>query len=289
MNAAMDAAPRTRRVTCASAGGLHRIAYREWGDARNPNVLLCVHALTRSGRDFDRLAQALCGQYRVVCPDMPGRGESDRLAQPSEYQIPTYVADIATLVARLDVEQVDWVGTSMGALIGMAYAALDGSPVRRLVLNEAGPLVTGASLDRIGGYLGRAPAFDDFASLEAYVRAVCAPFGPHSDDEWTILATNVARQDADGTWRLAYDPAIAVPFNATVPHEDVDLWALYDRIRCPTLVIRGAESDLLLRETFEEMQRRGPRARGVEFAGIGHAPTLMHADQIALLREFLLQ
>lgn len=284
----MTGAPRTRHVTCAAASGLHRLAYREWGDPKNPDVLLCVHALTRSGRDFDRLAQALCDRYRVVCPDMPGRGASDRLVQPMEYQIPTYVADIVTLVARLDIERVDWVGTSMGALIGMAYAALDGSPVRRLVLNEAGPLVTGASLDRIGNYLGRAPEFGGFADLEAYVRAVCAPFGPHDDDEWTILAHNVARQDADGTWRLAYDPAIAVPFNATVPHEDVDLWAFYDRIACPTLVIRGAESDLLLRETVDEMQRRGPRARAVELPGIGHAPTLMHADQIGIVREFLL-
>jgi len=283
----MNSAPRTRRVTCATASGLHRIAYREWGDPKNTNVLLCVHALTRSGRDFDRLAQALCGQYRVVCPDMPGRGESDRLAQPMEYQLPTYVADIVTLVARLDVEQVDWVGTSMGALIGMAYASLDGSPVRRLVLNEAGPQVTGASLDRIGSYLGRAPSFGAFAELEAYVRAVCAPFGPHTDEEWAILATNVARQQTDGSWCLAYDPAIAVPFNATVPHQDTDLWALYDRIRCPTLVIRGAESDLLLRETVDQMQRRGPRARAVELPGIGHAPTLMHADQIGLVRDFL--
>jgi pimeloyl-ACP methyl ester carboxylesterase len=285
----MAAVPRLRHVTCATASGLHRLAYAEWGDPRNPEVLLCVHALTRTGRDFDRLAQALSERYRVVCPDMPGRGASDRLAQPMEYQIPTYVGDIVTLLARLDVERVDWVGTSMGALIGMAFASLDGAPVRRLVLNEAGPLVTGASLGRIGGYLGTAPAFADFAALEAYVRMVSAPFGPHSDEEWTTLARTVAREQPDGQWQLGYDPAIAVPFNAKLPHEDVDLWALYDRIRCPTLVIRGAESDLLLRETVDEMQRRGPRARAVELPGIGHAPSLMHADQIGLVRDFLLQ
>jgi pimeloyl-ACP methyl ester carboxylesterase len=284
----MSAAPRLREVTCATASGLHRLAYAEWGDPRNDNVLVCVHALTRTGRDFDRLAAALADRYRVVCPDMPGRGRSDRLAAPAEYQIPTYVGDIVTLIARLDVERVDWVGTSMGALIGMAFAALDGTPVRRMVLNEAGPLVTAAALDRISTYLGKAPVFADFAAALAYVRAVSAPFGPHTDDEWTFLARNVSRQRPDGQWELAYDPAIAVPFNATLPHEDVNLWPLYDRIACPTLVIRGGESDLLLRETVDEMTRRGPRARAVELPGIGHAPTLLHEDQIAIVRDFLL-
>ena len=282
------AGPRQRHVRCASASGLHRLAYVEWGDPRNPAVLVCVHGLTRSGRDFDALARALSDRYRVVCPDMPGRGASDRLAQPAEYQIPTYVADLVTLIARLDVDEVDWVGTSMGALIGMAMASLAGTPVRRLVLNEAGPWVPAAALGRIATFLGKAPRFDGFEALQAYVRVVSAPFGPHTDAQWATLARNVARQCDDGTWELAYDPAIAVPFNAKVPHEDVDLWAFYDRIACPTLVIRGAESDLLLRETVAQMQRRGPRAQAVELPGIGHAPTLMHADQIALVRGFLL-
>ncbi len=282
------ATPRLRHVTCATPTGLHRLAYAEWGDPRNPEVLLCVHALTRTGRDFDRLAAALSDRYRVVCPDMPGRGASDRLAQPAEYQIPTYVGDVVTLIARLDVERVDWVGTSMGALIGMAFASLEGNPVRRLVLNEAGPLVTAAALDRISTYLGKAPLFPDFATVLAYVRSVSAPFGPHTDEEWAFLARNVSRRRPDGQWELAYDPAIAVPFNAKLPHEDVNLWPLYDRIACPTLVIRGAESDLLLPETVEEMGRRGPRARAVELPGIGHAPTLLHEDQIAIVRDFLL-
>jgi len=280
--------PRLRHVTGATASGLHRLAYAEWGDPRNPEVLVCVHSLTRTGRDFDRLARALADRYRVVCPDMPGRGASDRLAQPMEYQIPTYVGDIVTLIARLDVERVDWLGTSMGALIGMAFASLEGTPVRRLVLNEAGPLVPAAALERISTYLGKAPPFADFEAAERYLRRVAAPFGPHSDDEWALLTRNVVRQRPDRQWEFSYDPAIAVPFNATQPHQDVDLWPLYDRIRCPTLVIRGAESDLLQRETVAEMQRRGPRARAVELPGIGHAPTLMHADQIALVRDFLL-
>jgi pimeloyl-ACP methyl ester carboxylesterase len=279
--------PRLHHVLCAAASGLHRVAYAEWGDAANPEVLVCVHGLTRTRRDFDVLARALSDRYRVVCPDMPGRGASDPLAQPSEYQLPTYVADMVTLIARLDVERVDWVGTSMGALIGMALASLERTPVRRLVLNEGGPLVAKASLERISTYVGKAPQFADFAALETYVRRVSAPFGPHSDAQWATLARNVARQRADGGWELAYDPAIAVPFNAVQPHQDLDLWALYDRITAPTLVIRGAESDLLTADTVAAMRTRGPRARAVEWPGIGHAPTLMHAEQIAAVREFL--
>ena len=278
---------RRRTVTCATPSGLHRLAYVEWGDARNPEVLFCAHALTRTGRDFDRLAQALADRYRVVCPDFPGRGESDRLRDAMEYQIPTYVADAVTLIARLDVERVDWVGTSMGGLIGMALAALDDSPIRTLVLNEAGPRVSKASLDRISTYLGRAPRFPDFAAAEAYVRMVSAPFGPHSDEEWRMLTEHVVRRAADGQWETRYDPALAVPFNAKTPHEDMEFWPFYDRIRARTLVIRGAESDLLTAATVAEMRMRGPRAAAVELPGIGHAPTLMHPDQIAIVRSFL--
>jgi pimeloyl-ACP methyl ester carboxylesterase len=267
---------------------LHRIAYREWGERSNPRVLVCVHGLTRCGRDFDALARALCAHYRVVCPDIAGRGESDWLPDPSLYALPQYVADMVTLVARLDVERVHWVGTSMGGLVGMALAALPGSPVERLVLNEAGPVIGKAALARIGAYLG-ARRFESFAEAERYIRAVAAPFGPHTDAEWRFLTEVVVRRNPDGSWRLHYDPAIAEAFRATPAEQDIDLWHLWDPIRCPVLVLRGAESDLLSRETCAAMAARGPRARIVEIAGVGHAPTLLHADQIALVRDFLLQ
>lgn len=281
------AAPAPRFVQCASPRGLHRIAYREWGERANPRVLVCVHGLTRCGRDFDRLAAALCDRYRVVCPDVAGRGESDWLPDPMLYQLAQYVADMVTLIARLDVGEVHWVGTSMGALIGMALAALPGTPVARLVVNDAGPVISQASLARIGGYLG-ARTFPTLEAAEQYVRAVSAPFGPHSDAEWRFLTEAVVRRNADGTWRLHYDPAIAEPFRAQIADKDLELWHLWDPVRCPTLVLRGAESDLLARSTCEQMAARGPRPRVVEIAGVGHAPTLLHADQIALVREFLL-
>ena len=278
---------RRRSVQCASPKGLHRMAYREWGDARNREVLICVHGLTRSSRDFDELARALCGQFRVVCPDVAGRGDSDRLADPMLYTWTQYVSDMVTLIARLDVDTVNWLGTSMGGFVGLALGAQTGSPVKKLILNDAAPVVPRASLERIGAYLGKVPVFGDLAQAEAFVREISAPFGPHSDAQWRFLTETWLRQGDDG-WRPHYDPRIAEPFRGSVP-DDRLLWNLYDALRCPTLLVRGEHSDVVTRETAAEMTRRGPRAQVVEVRGVGHAPTFMHADQIAIVRDFLLQ
>jgi pimeloyl-ACP methyl ester carboxylesterase len=280
--------PIQRRVQCASPAGLHRMAYYEWGRADNPRVLVCVHGLGRCARDFDNLARAMSDRYRVVCPDVAGRGDSDWLADPMLYGVPQYVADMVTLIARLDVEQVHWVGTSMGGLIGMALAAQKETPVTRLVLNEAGPVVSRVSLERIATYFGKVPPLPSFEAAEQMVRLVSAPFGPHTDDEWRFLTEAVVRKMADGAWRMHYDPRIAEPFRQLITDKDVETWPVYDAVRCPTLLIRGAQSDLLSRETAEQMTQRGPKAKLVELPGIGHAPTLLHADQIALVRDFLL-
>ena len=285
-----DGELRRRSVLCASPKGLHRMAYVEWGDPRNRDVLICLHGLTRSGRDFDDLARALSDQFRVVCPDLAGRGESDRLPDPMLYGVPQYVADMVTLIARLDCETVNWVGTSLGGLTGMALAAQAGNPVKKLVLNDAGPVVSRVALQRIGAYVGVVPKFPSFEKAEEYVRSISAPFGPHSEAQWRTLAEHWVRQAPDGTWQPHYDARMAVAFRAGMPEKgDLELWSLYDAIRCPVLVLRGAESDLLTRDTAQAMARRGPRAKVVEIAGVGHAPTLMHPDQIALVRDFLLQ
>jgi pimeloyl-ACP methyl ester carboxylesterase len=284
---------RQRFLRCASAKGLHRIAYREWGDPKNTNVLVCVHGLGRCARDFDALAAAmsdpaLSGHYRVVCPDVAGRGDSDWLPDPMLYQIPQYLSDMVTLVARLDVEAVHWVGTS----IGMTLAAQPNTPITKLVMNDAGPVVTKVSLERIATYFGMAPVFPDLAAAEKYVRAVSAPFGPHSDAEWRFLTEVVVRpvneKAADGGYRIHYDPRIAEPFRKTMPEKDLELWPFWDAVRCPVLVVRGAQSDLLTKETTAQMASRGPKAKVVEIPGVGHAPTLMHQDQIGIVREFLL-
>ncbi|HLQ01334.1 MAG TPA: alpha/beta fold hydrolase, partial [Burkholderiales bacterium] len=206
---------RRRKLQCASASGLHRIAYLEWGEPGGAKVLVCVHGLTRCARDFDRFAAEMVRHgYRVVCPDVAGRGDSDWLRNPAEYVVPTYANDMATLIARLDVESVHWVGTSLGGLIGMALAAMPESPIGRLVLNDVGPVLTGASLDRIGSYVGKWPALPTIAAAEQYVRSISASFGPHTDAEWRFLTEHVVRKNADGSLRMHYDPAIAVPFNA---------------------------------------------------------------------------
>jgi len=280
-------APRRRSVQCLSPKGLHRISYLEWGDVRNRDVVLCVHGLTRNARDFDDLARALCGRYRVVCPDVAGRGESDRLPEPRLYDMPQYVSDMVTLIARLDVEALSWVGTSMGGLIGMALAAQSGTPVARLVLNDVGAVVGLPALQRIASYIGNTATFPTIEAAEAYVRMSNATFGPHGDAQWRQLTEAWMKKEPDGSWRPNYDPRIADAYRATLPEKDIELWAVYDAIRCPTLVLRGEHSDLLSRDASLAMAARGPKARVVEIKGVGHAPTLMHADQIALVREFL--
>lgn len=274
------------RVLCASPAGLHHMNYLEWGDPRNPRVVVCVHGLTRSSRDFDVLARELAKTHRVICPDVVGRGRSDWLRDKALYAVPQYVADMVTLIARLDVPRVDWIGTSMGGLIGMTLASLDSSPIRRLVLNDVGPLLAHKALNRIGTYVGKPVHFPDFATAVAHVRTVHAPFGPHTDAEWEHIARHSLKADGSG-FVFHYDPGIGDAFRSGPLLMDVNLWPLYDRIACPVLAIRGGDSDLITAATLAEMAERGPRAKTVEFPGVGHAPTFMHEDQISPIRDFL--
>ena len=276
-------------MLCASPAGLHRVAYREWGDPRNRDVLVCVHGLTRTGRDFDELARALCAQFRIVCPDIAGRGDSDRLADPRLYTWAQYLADMVTLIARLDVEAVNWLGTSMGGFVGMALAAQAGSPVKKLVLNDAGPVIGKAALERIAAYVGKALSFATLEDAEKYVRTIAVPFGPHSDAQWRFLTESWVRKNEDGSWRPHYDTRIAEAYRATMPEKDLELWHLYDAVRCPTLLVRGEQSDVVSKQTAAEMARRGPKAKVAEIRGVGHAPTLLQPEQIAVVRDFLLE
>lgn len=289
-------AMRQHHVQCLSPAGFHRMAYVEWGDPRNPRVLVCVHGLTRCGRDFDFLAQALAEEYRVVCPDVAGRGMSDWLRDPACYAIPQYAQDMTTLLARLAVDSVDWLGTSMGGMIGMALAAQPTAagatgPIRRLLLNDVGPVIAAAALRRIGEYLATPPDFATLEEAERYIRTISAPFGALDAAQWRHLTHNVVKSAPGGRFALRYDPGIAAPFKAMVAaggdDKDIELWPLYDAIRCPTLVIRGEHSDLLPRAAAQQMCERGPRARLVEVPGVGHAPMFMDAGQVAVVRDFL--
>lgn len=281
-----------KTVQCLSPAGLHNMAYKEWGDPKNPEVLLCVHGVTRVSDDFDALATAMADRYRVICPDVVGRGRSSWLTNPQFYQLPQYVSDMVTLIARLDVKQVDWFGTSMGGLIGMGVAALKDNPIRKMMLNDIGPTINFAALMRIAEYMGKEVRFPTFEAGVDYIRTIAAPFGPHSDEQWRKLAGDVLRQQKDGQWSRHYDPAIAQAFTTfteeNAAQSEAALWAIYDAIQCPVLLVRGSESDLLSRETADLMTQRGPRAALTELAGIGHAPTFMQPEQIALARDFFI-
>jgi pimeloyl-ACP methyl ester carboxylesterase len=289
--AAITTAPVLRHVQCLGPRGLHRMAYWEWGDPVNDRVLVCVHGLSRQGRDFDALAAAMSDRYRVVCPDVVGRGHSDWLADPGGYAVPNYVADMVSLLARLDAAELHWVGTSMGGLIGMGLAALPDSPIRRLVLNDVGPTIEYTALQRIQGYLGKPVEWDSVDAAADALWEISRGFGPHTREQWLALTRPMLRQNDQGRWHTHYDPAIAVNLRATTPQlaqaGEAMLWAAYDRIGCPTLVLRGAESDLLSPTTAALMAARGPKPRIAEIAGVGHAPMLVQPDQIALVRAFL--
>ena len=290
----------------AISGTPRRMAYWSWPalPGADPNrVIICVHGLSRQGRDFDVLAAALCAQARVVSVDVAGRGDSDWLADPMGYQVGTYAADLAALIVELRTRSpgllIDWVGTSMGGLIGMALAAQPALALRRLVLNDVGPVIRWEALERIGGYLGLNPSFPSEQEAIDYLSSISTGFGPHPPEQWRALSRPMLRERA-GRWWLHYDPALAAPLRALLSSADpaasrqavIDgesaLWALYDAITAPTLLLRGAESDLLSRESACAMTERGPRARLAEFAGVGHAPTLVAADQVAAVCDFLI-
>jgi pimeloyl-ACP methyl ester carboxylesterase len=304
-------------VLCLSTGGFHRVAYLDWGRITSDHVVLCVHGLARNSRDFDFLAAELARKCRVICPDVVGRGDSEWLAEKSDYRFSTYLADAAVLLARVTAprrsvlsglfgrwpvfrrapKRIDWVGTSMGGLIGMLLAAKPGSPIRRLVLNDVGPFVSWGSLYRLKGYVGGGRSFQSVAAAESWLREVCAPFGRLTDRQWRHLARHSVHQAGKGDYRLRYDPGIG---EAMRGHSDpefplgpnflagVDLWSTWAQVRCPVLVLRGANSDVLTRETISRMRAEKPDVQVVEFEGAGHAPALMDQEQIAAVTRFLL-
>lgn len=297
--------PTLNYVLCPDATGGHRMAYWQWGDALAPDVVVCVHGLSRQGRDFDVLAQALVarggGALRVVCPDVAGRGRSDWLQDPMGYQIPAYAADMLALLVQLQkdapIEALDWIGTSMGGLIGLVVCGQPQLPiaakVRRLVLNDVGPVIQWSALQRIGEYLGQVGRFASVQQAADALWAVSTTFGPHSPAQWLALSQAMVRPLEEGGFSLHYDPAIGVPFQtlteASATQGEAMLWHLYDAVPCETLLLRGAQSDLLTREVALAMTQRGPKAQLVEFDGVGHAPTLVAPDQIKAVADFVLR
>ena len=302
----------TYSLSAQGRSGFRKLVYQEWGSPKHRRIVVCVHGLTRNSRDFDYLANALASRFRVICPDMAGRGDSDWLEHKDDYGFTLYQSDATLLLARVtapirvlalpwgrvrDSEdaEIDWIGTSMGGLIGMMLASQPRSPIRKLVLNDVGPLIPWQALLRLKSYVGKPAQFATLDAAEAYVRDVCATFGNLTDAQWRHLAIHSVRHDGDG-FRLAYDPGIAsstagvnefAHLLGAEAMRGIDLWKIWDDVKCPTLVLRGADSDLLLAETAREMTERGPKATVVEFPGVGHAPALMDEAQIGVVRDFL--
>lgn len=272
----------------------HQIAYTDWGNPNNPNVIVCVHGLTRNCRDFDFLAQTLQAEFRVISVDVVGRGQSDWLEHAQDYDFyPLYLSDALALVAHIQSQYAEkitlnWIGTSMGGLIGMILAIQSNLPValNKLVMSDIGPLIPAAALKRIADYVGKDPRFENFAAFRAYMKAISVTFGPLTEEQWTHMAVHSAREYEDGTYGFRYDPKIAYSFKA---HEitDIDLWQQWDQLTVPTLVLRGVESDVLSVQTAAQMQTRGPKAHIVELPGIGHSPMLMDNHQIRIVRDFI--
>ncbi|GAC1602956.1 MAG: alpha/beta hydrolase [Ramlibacter sp.] len=296
--------PALNHVLCPDASAGHRMAFWQGGDPAAPHVIVCVHGLSRQGRDFDVLARALVqragGALRVVCPDVVGRGRSDWLEDPMGYQIPSYVADMLALLAQLQqqarIGSLDWFGTSMGGLIGIAVCGTPGLPVpvpvRRLVLNDVGPVIEWQALARIGSYLGQTGRFESVQQAADAMWTISTSFGPHSPAQWLALSQAMVRPLPEGGFTLHYDPAIAVPFRTVTQDAaaqgEAALWKLYDKVTARTLLTRGALSDLLSPQTALAMTLRGPKAQLVEFAGVGHAPTFVNQEQVDVAAAFLL-
>jgi pimeloyl-ACP methyl ester carboxylesterase len=291
--------PTLNFVNCPDAQGQHRMAYWQWGEPSADHVIICAHGLSRQGRDFDVLAQALCdaapGQLRIVSPDVVGRGKSDWLKDPMGYQIPQYAADMVELINQLQPKTLDWAGTSMGGLIGMVISGQPDLPlpvpVRKLILNDVGPALEWTAIQRIGLYLGKTGQFDSVQQAADAMWAISSSFGPHTPTQWLALSQAMVKPSGTG-FTLHYDPSIAIPFASATEEStkqgEAMLWALYDNIKAQTLLTRGATSDLLSVATAQAMTQCGPKAQLVEFAGVGHAPTFVVPDQIKVVVDFLL-
>lgn len=313
--------PRLDYVACTSPNGLHRMAYWEWGDPHNPRVLLCVHGLTRTGRDFDELAQALSPYYRVICPDIVGRGQSDWLADPNQYLVPQYIADIFTLIARLKPTTLDWVGTSMGGLIGLGVVGALANvvhtskptgkvippfdaqwyvPFRRMILNDIGPELNAEGLARIGSYVDEELIYASFDEAVEQAKIRWGSFGSHTHEQWQALAKYVFTQQGKH-WVLAYDLGIAAPFKKQFLNQSPEqvqastklgeqiLWQAFESLPAEALIIRGQQSDLLSAEIAQQMLARNASASLYEVPNVGHAPTLIQKDQIEVVKQFLLK
>lgn len=278
---------KTKHILSSNHAGQHRIVYQDWGDEANPNVLICVHGLTRNSRDFDFLASHLSEHYRVIAPDIAGRGQSDWLPAANHYTMEQYLNDMQILLQDLKVPQVDWLGTSLGGIIGMCMAAAPNSPIRRLVLNDIGAIVKKEVVEMLAKNLGATPQFKTLQELEQFLRKAYQGTGELQDYQWEHMATYDHHIQPDGTITRAYDPQIFTAMSQYESNGDIDLWPMWDTIQCPTLVLHGMESKVLTQTICDEMVQRKANTEIVSLAGVGHTPSLMVQEYIDIVTDWL--
>jgi len=266
--------------------GFHRINFLEWGSASS-DTMVCVHGVSRNAHDFDFFASKMDKKFHLICPDVVGRGESDHLINGQGYDYLQYNSDMNALLARIGKPKVDWLGTSMGGIIGMVFASLPQTPIKRLILNDIGPEISRGSLSDIGEYIGLAPDFRSLEKLETYIRKIYAEFHPMSDDDWSEMAKNASVRTKTGKFRLRMDPAIGDAFRESIPLFDIDMWDTWERIHCPVLILRGKESSFFTKEVADKMVEINPEAQLVEFEGAGHTPTLRSDEQVKVIQDWL--
>lgn len=275
--------PRHKYIKCLASSGFHDIHYVEWGPPQSDKTAICVHGFSRNGRDFDYLAKDLAEKgYRVICPDMPGRNKSDWQPNLADYNVPRHMSEMMMLIARLDVESIDWIGTSMGGIIGMGLASFENTPIRNLVINDVGPFIPAPPLSRIKQYLSLMPEFKTYESARKYLQQLLQPFGISTAEQLDHMAQHSFNKNEYGHYVLNYDPKIVDCFK----DEETDLWYIWETITCPTLVLRGADSEVLTKDTVEKMLERDT-VDFTQFSGAAHAPALMDQEQIDTIVNWL--
>jgi pimeloyl-ACP methyl ester carboxylesterase len=277
---------KTEFVTSTNSDSFHQLAYQDWGDTSSTETVFCLHGLTRNSHDFDPLARRLAKSRRVICPDTVGRGDSDWLSNPDDYHINQYNHDFTVLATKIACTKFDIIGSSLGGLMGMMLAGLKNSPVRRLIINDIAPEIPHGAKARVGSYLHVDPRFSNLEEVEAYLRQTLKPFKPMSESDWVHIATHSSRK-TNADYRLAFDPDISINYVRYWSWKAFNLWNYWANITCPVLILRGKESDFLTESLLRKMLTILPKAKVIEFAGVGHMPSLKSQEQIDLILKWL--
>ncbi len=280
--------PHIKTVLSSNNNGFHKVSYRHWQNKSNDNNLFCLHGVTRNSRDFDYLGRSLVDEYSVFCPDFAGRGESDGVASLGDLQISNYAIDVAMIMGKNECQSIDLLGTSMGGIVSMVMAGRRNSPIRKLILNDVGPYIPKEIFAAVAMHERIKPlGYSSLGEAVEFHKEYCSGFGPMSDEQWCDFTLCGMKRNVDGMYVYDYNDQVHQKVLNDSPKQDIDLWSVWDKISCPVLVLRGAESYALSKDVAEQMRQRGPKAEVIEFEGTGHAPHLMSDEHVDIIRNWL--